>query len=119
MSGELLLSRKVESIIKLLLSLSLSFKRCSHDADCVESRCQCRAGFEGDGYVCNHICGHDQVLENGRCVPILLDEHSVQPQCNFLGECECPTGYELIEDSQTCRYTAQYTSDSKSEELSE
>ncbi|XP_039956515.1 nidogen [Bactrocera tryoni] len=92
-------------------------QRCSHDADCVESRCQCRAGFEGDGYVCNHICGHDQVLENGRCVPILLDEHPVQPQCNFMGECECPSGYELIEDSQTCRYTAHYTSDSKSEEL--
>ncbi|XP_017462050.1 PREDICTED: nidogen-1-like, partial [Rhagoletis zephyria] len=38
-------------------------QRCSHDADCVESHCQCRSGFEGDGYVCHQICGHDQVLE--------------------------------------------------------
>uniref|UniRef100_W8B8M3 Nidogen-1 n=1 Tax=Ceratitis capitata TaxID=7213 RepID=W8B8M3_CERCA len=92
-------------------------QRCSHDADCVEGRCQCRAGFDGDGYECHHVCGHDQVLENGRCVPILLDEHQVQPQCNFLGDCTCPAGYELVEESQVCRYTAQYSTDYKSDEL--
>ncbi|XP_067632308.1 nidogen [Eurosta solidaginis] len=92
-------------------------QRCSHDADCVESRCQCRSGFEGDGYTCNHICGHDQVLENGRCVPILLDEHQVEAHCNFFGDCTCPEGYELVEETQMCRYISQYGTDSKSEEL--
>ncbi|EDW61724.1 nidogen [Drosophila virilis] len=89
---------------------------CSPDADCYEGRCGCREGFSGDGYSCVNICGHDEVFEHGRCVPILLDEHEVEPRCNILGDCTCPEGYELSEESRTCRYAGGYDVDN-SEDL--
>ncbi|KAL7736227.1 hypothetical protein ACLKA6_002906 [Drosophila palustris] len=82
--------------------------RCSPDADCYEGRCGCREGFSGDGYSCDHICGHDEVWEHGRCVPILLDDHEVESRCNFLGDCSCPEGYDLTEDRKSCRYAGAY-----------
>ncbi|XP_068146256.1 nidogen [Drosophila tropicalis] len=81
--------------------------RCSPDADCYEGRCSCRDGFSGDGYQCEHICGHDEVWEQGRCVPLLLS-YELEPECNFLGECHCIEGYELTDDEKLCRYLGGY-----------
>ncbi|ALC40596.1 Ndg [Drosophila busckii] len=89
--------------------------RCSPDADCFEGRCSCREGFTGDGYNCQHICGHDEVWEHGRCVPILLDEHELEPRCNILGDCTCPEGYDLSEDGRSCRYAGGYEMDNNEE----
>ncbi|XP_030387552.1 nidogen-1 [Scaptodrosophila lebanonensis] len=82
--------------------------RCAPDADCYEGRCICRSGFSGNGYSCVNICGHDEVWEHGRCVPLLLDEHELEANCNEEGDCNCPEGYELTEDSRTCRYILHY-----------
>ncbi|KAH8309564.1 hypothetical protein KR059_011830 [Drosophila kikkawai] len=78
--------------------------RCSKDANCLEGRCTCRDGFSGDGYQCTNICGNGEVWEDGRCEPLLLDRHDVEPSCDFFGECSCPDGYELSEDGQRCIY---------------
>ncbi|KAH8299746.1 hypothetical protein KR044_005465 [Drosophila immigrans] len=90
--------------------------RCSPDADCYLGRCRCREGFSGDGYNCEHICGHDEVWEHGRCVPILLDDHEIESSCDFMGTCSCPEGYDLSEDAKSCRYGGVYDVD-KNEEL--
>ncbi|TDG47937.1 hypothetical protein AWZ03_005718 [Drosophila navojoa] len=88
---------------------------CSPDADCYEGRCSCREGFSGDGYSCANICGHDEVFEHGRCVPLLMVDE-VEPRCNILGDCTCPEGYELTEEQRSCRFTGGYEVDS-SEDL--
>nr|ACK77669.1 RE69505p [Drosophila melanogaster] len=82
--------------------------RCSKDADCYQGRCTCHEGFDGDGYTCTNICGHGEVWENGRCEPLLLERHDVDPLCDALGECRCPYGYELSEDSQRCTYVQEF-----------
>ncbi|XP_037942070.1 nidogen-like [Teleopsis dalmanni] len=91
--------------------------RCSINADCVEGHCECRYGFSGDGFVCGNNCAHDYVWENGRCVPILYDTHDIEPQCNFMGDCNCPPNYELIEEQQVCRFSNYALPDMKSDEL--
>ncbi|KAH8272873.1 hypothetical protein KR018_006184 [Drosophila ironensis] len=70
---------------------------CSNDANCYGGRCTCREGFSGDGYTCVNICGQDQVWENGRCEPLLLDRHDLEPSCDLFGNCRCPDGYELYD----------------------
>ncbi|XP_002089929.3 nidogen [Drosophila yakuba] len=82
--------------------------RCSKDADCYKGRCTCHEGFDGDGYTCTNICGHGEVWENGRCEPLLLERHDVDPLCNALGECRCPYVYELSEDSLRCVYVPEF-----------
>ncbi|EDX06478.1 GD10735 [Drosophila simulans] len=82
--------------------------RCSKDADCYQGRCTCHEGFDGDGYTCTNICGHGEVWENGRCEPLLLERHDVDPLCDALGECRCPYGYELSEDSLRCTYVQEF-----------
>ncbi|XP_017054240.1 nidogen [Drosophila ficusphila] len=89
--------------------------RCSKDADCYKGRCTCHEGFEGDGYSCSNICVHGEVWENGRCEPLLLDRHDVEPVCDALGECRCPYGYVLAEDYMRCTFNQEYDSERNSD----
>lgn len=86
----------------------------------MEGRCQCREGFYGDGYDCINHCAHDEVWENGKCVPTLFDDRSELPFCDFKGDCACPEGYELSEETLMCHYVIRSRPDdeSASEELS-
>ncbi|KAH8320608.1 hypothetical protein KR067_005779 [Drosophila pandora] len=82
--------------------------RCSKDANCYGGRCFCHNGFSGDGYNCENICGQEQVWENGRCEPLYLDRHDLEPSCDLFGDCRCPDGYELSEDNQRCVYAQDF-----------
>lgn len=72
--------------------------RCSKDANCVEGRCECREGHSGNGFVCEYICRPDENWEDGKCVP-----STVEPNCDYFGDCSCPDGYELASDENVCR----------------
>ncbi|KAH8401667.1 hypothetical protein KR009_007215 [Drosophila setifemur] len=94
----------------LLFNISSIFipQRCSKDANCYGGRCTCHEGFQGDGYHCENICGQGEVYENGRCDPVLLDRHDLEPSCDFFGDCRCPDGYELSEDYRRCINAQEY-----------
>lgn len=94
----------------------LWLQRCAPDADCYKGRCGCRDGFSGDGYSCTHICGHDEVWENGRCVPLFV-EQELSPNCDYQNDCKCPEGYELSEDQFICHYVGTYDPQTKNEDL--
>lgn len=80
-------------------------EHCSEFADCVNGRCECKAGYAGDGYVCENPCDVDQVWNGEACVKQgSNEEYEIAPFCTVQG-CTCPTGYTLIEYSfdQICR----------------
>lgn len=90
---------------------------CSPDADCIAGRCECRDGFSGDGVSCVYNCGLDEAWENGQCMPAVFEEQSIEPTCNFLGDCICPESYEMEQHDQMCHYVGHFEGESKSDEL--
>ncbi|XP_058453091.1 nidogen [Malaya genurostris] len=78
---------------------------CSEYAECVHGQCECKSGFAGDGFVCEHLCDEDQVWNGESCVRHgSTEEYEIAPFCTAQG-CTCPTGYTLIEYAfdQICR----------------
>ena len=71
----------------------------------MNSVCQCREDWIGDGFDCWPRCPDDEQWINEQCVPRPeMNESTVQPYCHEYGECTCPEHYEYLIDENICSY---------------
>lgn len=76
---------------------------CSRDATCVNERCECNAGFAGNGETCTIVCLNDEIYHNDNCVPLKIGAECPENEEED-SVCTCPEGYEFEEDDDTCNF---------------